>query len=245
MQRRNICKFTSQSYSENLSVPCFVMETEKNIMQTATRLSHYRLILIIKGDGRITLDDNNIETNYMYIDFDGPRAEELLKRFNINKSNRHFAGFDGLIPLWEESLARASKDTIDLVSESIVIYTFSRLDSNSSVGDSTINKIIQITEEQFNNFDLSISLIAQELGYNPKYLSYLFKKKTNKTYSEYLRCIRIKYAISLFDNGINSVKNVALLSGFNDPLYFSSVFKNTRGLSPKEYIKYHSQDPTN
>lgn len=258
MQRRNICKFTSQSYSENLSVPCFVMETEKNIMQTATYLPHYRLILVIKGDGYITLDDTNIKVNvghiifgfkgetltvcgnicnYMYIDFDGIRAEELLKRFNINKSNRHFTGFDGLIPLWEESLARASKETIDLVSESIIIYTFSRLDSNSSIGDSTINKIIQITEEQFNNFDLSISVIAEELGYNQKYLSHLFKKKTNKTYSEYLRCIRIKYAISLFDNGINSVKNVALLSGFNDPLYFSTVFKNTIGLSPKEYIK--------
>ena len=46
----------------------------------------------------------------------------------------------------------------------------------------------------------------------------------------------IKYAVSLFDHGIDSVKNVALLSGFQDPLYFSSVFKNVIGVSPTQYI---------
>ena len=55
-------------------------------------------------------------------------------------------------------------------------------------------------------------------------------------YSEYLRTLRIKYAVSLFDHGIDSVKNVALLSGFQDPLYFSSVFKNVIGISPTQYI---------
>ena len=55
------------------------------------------------------------------------------------------------------------------------------------------------------------------------------------SYSEYLRTLRIKYAVSLFDHGIDSVKNVALLSGFADPLYFSTVFKKYTGLSPKEY----------
>jgi AraC-like DNA-binding protein len=56
-------------------------------------------------------------------------------------------------------------------------------------------------------------------------------------YAEYLRNLRIKYAVSLFDHGIDSVKNVALLSGFSDPLYFSTVFKTVVGLSPKEYLK--------
>ena len=48
--------------------------------------------------------------------------------------------------------------------------------------------------------------------------------------------IRLKNAIALFDHGLDSIKNVALLSGFSDPLYFSSVFKAEVGRSPKEYI---------
>jgi AraC-like DNA-binding protein len=58
----------------------------------------------------------------------------------------------------------------------------------------------------------------------------------NVSYGEYLRGIRFKYAIALFELGISSVKNVALLSGFSDPLYFSNAFKKAIGISPKEYI---------
>ena len=70
---------------------------------------------------------------------------------------------------------------------------------------------------------------------NPKYLSHIFKKEMGMNYSEYLNNARISYAVSLFNHGVDSVKNVAFLSGFNDPLYFSSVFKKNTGLSPKEY----------
>jgi YesN/AraC family two-component response regulator len=46
----------------------------------------------------------------------------------------------------------------------------------------------------------------------------------------------MKYATMLFDRGLDSVKNVAQLSGYSDPFYFSNVFKKSVGVSPKEYI---------
>ena len=92
-----------------------------------------------------------------------------------------------------------------------------------------------MSEEQFVNSELSITKIAEKLGYNSKYLSHHFKEKMGVTYSEYLRSLRIKYAVSLFEHGIDSVKNVALLSGFADPLYFSNVFKKCIGVSPTDY----------
>ena len=141
------------------------------------------------------------------------------------------------LPAWTESLLRASETTIDLVSESILLYTFSKLNSEYTKSDDCINKIIEITEEDFSDPQLSISFIAEELGYNPKYLSHIFKKKSGIRYTEYLQNFRIKYAISLLENGIDSIKNVALLSGYTDPLYFSTVFKNKIGVSPKTYIK--------
>ena len=97
--------------------------------------------------------------------------------------------------------------------------------------------MIEMTEDGFSDPSLSISSIASELSYNPKYLSHLFKSQVGINYSEYLRNTRIKYAVTLFDSGVDSVKNVAALSGFSDPLYFSSVFKKTVGVSPKEYTK--------
>jgi two-component system response regulator YesN len=161
----------------------------------------------------------------------------LLSRFAINQSNRIFDGYEGLIPLWEESLSSASDKTVDLAAESILLYTFSRLSVHSSERDGIVRKIVEMSEENFRDQDLSISEIAKTLAYNPKYASHIFKKKMGVSFSEYLRSVRIKFAVSLFDHGLDSVKNVALLSGFYDPLYFSTVFKSVVGLSPKDYAK--------
>ena len=82
-----------------------------------------------------------------------------------------------------------------------------------------------------------LSTVAERLGYSSKYLSHIFKKQMGMGYTEYLQTYRIRYAVSLFEHGLDSIKNVALLSGFTDPLYFSTVFKKQFGVSPASYIQ--------
>ena len=85
--------------------------------------------------------------------------------------------------------------------------------------------------------NLRISEIAAHFGYNEKYLSTHFKKKKGVPYTQYLREQRIKHAVFLIEQGVESVKNVALLSGFRDAFYFSKVFTASVGMPPKDYIK--------
>lgn len=259
MKSKNICKFVTSDMSSQLMPTQFILESEPDAMKREISNPMHRMVLIARQSGRFCLDgcvrpcsagdiivffenerysfEGDADFRYMYIDFKGLRANDIFRRFNIHPANRQFAGFDGVIPLWMESLSRASAENVDLVAESILLYTFSKFPSESSSSDSCINDIMDITEEEFSDPQLSIGSIAKRLGYNPKYLSHLFKKKTGVGYSEYLQTYRIKYAITLFKNGIDSVKNVALLSGFSDPLYFSTVFKNKIGSSPKNYIR--------
>lgn len=55
--------------------------------------------------------------------------------------------------------------------------------------------------------------------------------------SEYVATLRIQQACTLLDQGFTSVKDIAFLCGYNDPLYFSKVFKAKTGVSPREYQK--------
>ncbi|MBQ3124058.1 MAG: helix-turn-helix domain-containing protein [Clostridia bacterium] len=257
MKSRNICKFVTDTTQDNLEMHQFIYESDPAAMANAFNLTHHRAILVKQGNGTFKFDNtevvfspgclifgfenehfevNAISCEYMYISFSGTRSDFLFRRFGINRTNRCFSGFDGIIPLWHDSLSRASDENIDLASESILLYTFSRLSGVSAEQNKLVNQIIEISEERFSNPDLSVISIAKELAYNPKYLSHFFKKNMGISYSEYLRTLRIKYAVSLFDHGIDSVKNVAFLSGFSDPLYFSTVFKKTVGKSPKEYM---------
>lgn len=259
MKNFNICKFTTEENDGRLHVSCFILESDCEVMSKKLTLERHRLVLIKEGGGKFTADQSIInfskgdivflfenesvyastdgKCKYMYIDFGGSRAEELLTRFDINPKNRWFGGFDGLLPIWNESLSRANDKTIDLAGESMLLYTFSRLNSEAVFKSDIVDKVIEITESRFSDSQLSLSVIADKLGYNAKYVSHLFKQKMGIGYSEYLRSVRIKYAVALFDHGIDSVKNVALLSGFADPFYFSTVFKKQTGLSPKDYKK--------
>ena len=100
-----------------------------------------------------------------------------------------------------------------------------------------VTRIMTITQENFTDPDLSISAIADEIGYDVKYISALFKRRTGVAYTQFLRELRIKHAVFLMEEGVMSVKNVAVLSGFRDPLYFSKVFTSAVGMSPRAYIQ--------
>ena len=258
MSGRNICKFSPPSINDGFSTRNFILETNPETMKNRYLLPCHRLVLTVRGSGQLQLGSAFLplepgtlifcfsdelfsvtpeqDCEYMYIDFSGIRADELFRRFEIRKNNRCFTGFDGMIPLWQESLSRASEKTVDLAAESMLLYSFSRLSGNISPKSSVVSKIVELSEENFRDPQLSIASIAEELGYNAKYLSHLFSEKMGVPYSEYLRSLRLKQAVLLMDHGLDSVKNVSLLSGFSDPLYFSTVFKKSTGISPKEYM---------
>lgn len=63
----------------------------------------------------------------------------------------------------------------------------------------------------------------------------LFKLTTGYTPNDFLIRARIRRACELLRGTHLSVKEVAAALGYNDPLYFSRVFKSVNGVSPGEY----------
>lgn len=259
MSKQNICKFYTPSQSDPILIHCFVFESEPEKLFESRVLPHNRMLLVTQGQGELSLNgipapfrtgglifafsgesfslSSSSDAEFLYVDFSGNRAEELLIRFGINHNNRIFDGFGGMIPLWKESLLSASPETIDLAAESTLLLTLSRMRREKPLQNDIISSILKIIDGDFNDQSLSIVSVSEELSYHPKYLSHIFKKEMGVGFSEYLRNKRINYARTLFDHGIDSIKNVALLSGFNDPLYFSNVFKRVTGVSPTQYLQ--------
>jgi AraC-like DNA-binding protein len=264
MRNDNVCKFPLPAPPSELSVSCFVLETNKETMVKTKVLKANRMILVEGGEGIFSLEGKEYPFSvgtlifgfegerfalmsgegirYLYIDFSGSRGESLLHRFGIHPYARFREGCNALIPFCKECLVSTPQGNVDVVAECVLLYVFSRLSVHRDVKDDVLQRVLLYTEENFRDPELSISLVAREIGYNAKYLSHFFRERMNVGYSEYLRSVRFKYAISLFELGISSVKNVALLSGFSDPLYFSSAFKKAIGISPSDYISSLSKD---
>ena len=258
MKKDNICKFVTAYKNENFKTINFIYETDVNTISNKITLTNDVLILTVSGTGEFNFDDqkisisvgqlvfgfegetfcvtNNVDVEYLYISFSGNRTEELFKRFNINKFNRVFKNQQGLIPFWTDSLTRAEKDNIDLLAEGVLLYSLSKLKKYNTVKEDVAYQLIGYVDKNFDDVDLSLQKLADTLSYNAKYLSVVFKKKTGVGFVEYLKNIRLKHAVFLIEQGVNSVKNIAYLCGFKDSMYFSKVFKQDLGVSPKEYI---------
>ena len=78
--------------------------------------------------------------------------------------------------------------------------------------------------------------IAVQFGFTPTYLSKLFRNYKNMTPSEYIVHLRIQKAQELFSaNPDILIKDVSNAVGYEDPLYFSKVFKKVTGKTPTEF----------
>ena len=80
--------------------------------------------------------------------------------------------------------------------------------------------------------------IAESFGYHEKYLSGVFKDTYGISPSKYVVELRLNAAKNIMENNPDILlKDVAEAVGYDDPLYFSRVFKNNEGLSPKAFQK--------
>jgi AraC-like DNA-binding protein/DNA-binding response OmpR family regulator/anti-sigma regulatory factor (Ser/Thr protein kinase) len=89
--------------------------------------------------------------------------------------------------------------------------------------------------QQNYNHQLSREEIARAIGVSKNYLSHIFRQELGLSPWDYLNRYRIKQAKDLLSHTSDSVTEVALQVGFNNPAYFSRMFHKQIGLSPSAY----------
>jgi len=85
--------------------------------------------------------------------------------------------------------------------------------------------------------EIRLETVAKAVHLSPNYLSALFKKTTGCSFARYLTKVRIAKAKELLENTSLSITDIALEVGFNDPAYFTAVFKRDVGITPLGYRK--------
>ena len=256
---QNICKFNFNK-SSDLVCDRFVYETAGGQASGAVA-AHYLLGVVCDGEGVLecgaetyTLARSTLVLVckgasfcvrgeglcYLYISFDGRRAQELVERVGVagqvcgfppSQAGERVAAF-GM-----ECLQIADDSNLDMLGESVLLLALAHLTKHARPHGELIARIIARAGEAFSEADFSLSALARELGYDGKYLSSLFKKKMGIPFTQYLRELRVKHAVFLIEQGVFSVKSIAILSGYPDALYFSKVFKQEMGESPRAYIE--------
>lgn len=104
---------------------------------------------------------------------------------------------------------------------------------NDNTNDST--DIKEIIDKQLDDTNLSLKLVAKQLGFSPNYLSSLIKKDLGLSFQDYVITQRINRAKILLLSTEFKIYEIASKVGFDDVNYFSSRFKQVTGMTPRQY----------
>lgn len=83
--------------------------------------------------------------------------------------------------------------------------------------------------------DLTLEEVSREVHVSPYYFSKLFKEQTGDNFINYLTLRRVETAKQLLADGRRNIKTICNEIGYNDPNYFSRLFKRFEGVTPTEY----------
>jgi len=98
-----------------------------------------------------------------------------------------------------------------------------------------IHQARKYIERHYANANLSLTDVAAQVNLSPSHFSAVFSHETGETFTEYLTNLKIEKAKGLLRSTTLKSFEISDQIGYNDPHYFSFVFKKHTGLSPKRF----------
>lgn len=94
------------------------------------------------------------------------------------------------------------------------------------------------------NMPLTLQSISADFGVSQTYFCKLFRKYTGLSFNEYMTKARVEKAKALLlAHPATLVKDVATMVGYENPFYFSRIFRSITGVPPTEYMNQAMNNP--
>tara|TARA_R110001606_G_scaffold223962_1_gene371966 strand:+ start:2433 stop:3320 length:888 start_codon:yes stop_codon:yes gene_type:complete len=192
-------------------------------------------------------DESDPWTIYWF-HFNGVLAKELFQRYKAtdakNYKNTPFSKekiilFEKIFNLFDHNNLENQIEYANLLSLSFIstfIYQDSDFKVNRSDNDNIINSIKNFL---LDNLDKNFTLdeVANKFNYSKSYLHTKFKSNTGYPIMVFFNLKKTQKACEYLNYTDLSIKEISYKIGFDDPLYFSRIFKNFMGKSPRNYKK--------
>lgn len=141
-------------------------------------------------------------------------------------------------PVSESRLSETLKRASERIGSSFVGSEYSQtlqeyLGEISSRDDKFIERLNDFLQG-CENITVTTEYAADWFGFNKDYFGRMFKQKVGRTFGDFYKLFRIRYAERLLTSGRYKVYEVSELLGFSSVDYFTSVFKKLTGKTPSQ-----------
>lgn len=216
-------------------------------------------IIVHAPDGDVTLSAGNMillppntRHDYLYLSgcdalwvhFTGRGCEELLERFEIAPFVSYYVSDTGHFRMLAEKIIREYQlRQVGFESVSCAYFVqmlaLAKRRIDASLSNSTVNPIdlSPALEDMQTNFAEKRAIVdyAKMCNISSSYFTSLFTTELGMPPYRYLTQIRISQAKHLLLNTNISISEVACSIGYDDPFYFSRIFRKCVGMSPAEF----------
>ena len=188
------------------------------------------------------------QTEVYWVHFTGGNVTNILRSYGLTDDKRVFYCGSGLD---YQNLFRTMINELQMCKENYaemlemylrqIFIMLQRYFINSSKTDNTrvveeIDKATLYFNEHYSE-DISIDEYAQNNHVSVSWFIRNFKHCTGSTPMQYILSKRIYNAEILLQDSTYNITEISEIVGYENPLYFSRIFKKVKGLSPSEYRK--------
>ena len=217
--------------------------------------------------GHMVLFRPRQEQNYVYygkdkpevywVHFTGSDVKNILRRFEIPLTeNVFYSGVSSTYTyLFKEMINELQtcrvgyQDLLEMYLRQIFLQIQrSRLQHQPSVSN-YLQEEMEYARRYFNehyNEPICIEEFAQSRSMSVSWFLRNFKQITGQSPMQYILTSRINNAVSLLETTDYNVTEISAIVGYENPLYFSRLFKKQKGVSPSDYrriLRNHSAEP--
>lgn len=179
-----------------------------------------------------------------WVGFDGEIPRHLMTKgfLDISRSVSHPGRKSVFISLFNDILDLAKEEHPgyqQLIGSHVMeLIALMRYTEEESAADARTRELVDqvkfvFQENIFNSLD--VEELARSLGQNYKTFREEFKNYTGLSPYQYFLQMKINKAKELLSEGIYSVKEVSYKLAFQNPYYFSRLFKKKTGVSPSQW----------
>ncbi len=214
---------------------------------TETIIQKGNMVLFRPGEPQVYYYYVEDKTEVYWVHFTGAEVEKILEHYELPKSeNAFFAGempdypwmFNQIIR--ELRLQRVNyEEMLEMLLQQILLSINRYVKEGRQKKSDTINEIERAAhyfEENYNK-EMSIKQYASEHLMTVNRFIIDFKSIMKMTPMQYIMSLRITAAKGYFDSTTKNVTEISSLVGYDNPLYFSRLFKKYTGYSPSAYRK--------
>lgn len=191
--------------------------------------------------------DRNIPISNYWVHFTGYGASELLVSTGFSEKSIQETGVCGeMVQLFEKMIDEITekKPGYEMLASSLLMQIMSlirrKTDTTASNNQNDRDRRIQETMQYIHrNYLRAITVreLADMANLSASRYSGVFHQLNGISPQQYLINFRIQKACELMRHTRLNIRQIAALTGFEDQLYFSRLFRKYKGVSPSEYLE--------